>query len=76
MKRLLYILMLLAAVATRVEAQNPGWPVPDDQKGKICLVKFTPDMVKGGEAIYTKKLPELPRSSCEKEFCGHYAFAR
>ena len=70
MKRLFCIILLLASAAWRLEAQNPGWPVPDDQKGKICLVKFTPDMVKGGEAIYTKNCQSCHGLPAKKNFAA------
>ncbi|MEI8005514.1 MAG: cytochrome c [Bacteroidota bacterium] len=70
MKRLFCLILLLASAAWRLEAQNPGWPVPDDQKGKICLVKFTPDMVKQGEAIYMKNCQSCHGIPTKKNFAA------
>ena len=70
MKRLVYILLLLAAVAIRIEAQNPGWPVPDDQKGRICLVKFTPEIAKQGEAVYLKNCQSCHGLPTKKNFAA------
>ncbi len=70
MRRLFYILLLAGLTALRVEAQNPGWPVPDDQKGKICFVKFTPEMVKQGEAIYMKNCQSCHGLPSKKNFAA------
>ncbi|MCX6283779.1 MAG: cytochrome c [Bacteroidetes bacterium] len=70
MKKLFYILLLMVITLLRVEAQNPGWIVPDDQKGKICLVKFTPDMVKQGEALYMKNCQSCHGIPTKKNFAA------
>jgi hypothetical protein len=70
MKRPLFLLLLLVAAALRLQAQNPGWVVPDDQKGKICPVKFTPDMVKQGEAIYLKNCQSCHGLPAKKNFAA------
>jgi len=70
MKKVLYIILLFTVTAFRAGAQNPGWPVPDDQKGKICLVKFTPDMVKQGEGIYIKNCQSCHGLPGKKNFAA------
>jgi cytochrome c5 len=70
MKRLFYILLLLISATLRVEAQNPAWIVPDDQKVKICLVKFTPNMAKQGELIYMKNCQSCHGIPTKKNFAA------
>ncbi|MCX6286251.1 MAG: cytochrome c [Bacteroidetes bacterium] len=70
MKRLFYIILLVVISSLRVEAQNPGWIVPDDQKAKICLVKFTPDMLKQGEALYMKNCQSCHGIPTKKNFAA------
>jgi mono/diheme cytochrome c family protein len=48
----LLIIIFICSVGTRVAAQT--WIVPDDQKAVVAPVKFTPDMQKQGEQLYSK----------------------
>jgi len=70
MKRTIYIFLLLFATVMRMEAQNPGWIVPEDQKGRICLVKFTTDMAKQGETIYLKNCQSCHGIPTRKNFAA------
>jgi len=70
MKRPLYFFLLLSAAAFRLQAQNPVWVVPDDQKGRACPVKFTGDMVKQGEAIYLKNCQSCHGIPTKKNFAS------
>ena len=52
-KKHIFLLFIFAAtVSLRVSGQ--GWIVPDDQKAVTAPAKFTPEMQKQGEVIYTK----------------------
>ncbi|MCX6281939.1 MAG: cytochrome c [Bacteroidetes bacterium] len=70
MKKLFYILLPVIITTLRVEAQNPSWVVPDDQKGKICLVRFTSDMAKQGEVIYLKNCQSCHGLPTKKNFAS------
>ena len=70
MKRLFYMLLLMVSAAGYLPAQNPGWIVPDDLKSNICPVKFSPEMVKQGEAIYLKNCQSCHGLPSKKNFAA------
>jgi len=51
-KQLFFLLFLSGLIWIRASGQ--GWVVPEDQKGKLAPVKFTPEMQKQGEGLYLK----------------------
>lgn len=51
--RNLLILIFLSAVSW-IRVSGQVWEVPDDQKGKVAPMKFSPEMLKTGEALYQK----------------------
>jgi mono/diheme cytochrome c family protein len=68
-KSILFALLVLVA-AVRLAGQNPAWPVPDDQKGKIAPVKFNPEMVKTGEGVYLKNCQSCHGLPSKKNFAA------
>lgn len=70
MRRTLYIIALLLIAVVRSWAQNPGWIVPEDQKGKTAPVKFTPETVKQGEAVYMKNCQSCHGLPTKKNFAA------
>ncbi|MEI7662329.1 MAG: c-type cytochrome [Bacteroidota bacterium] len=49
-----FFLLLILSVSTGIRVSAQTWVVPDDQKAITAPAKFTPDMQKQGELIYTK----------------------
>ena len=55
-KYFLFLFFSLLFITIRGWAQAPavGWIVPDEAKAKVSPVQFTPERVKGGDAVFQK----------------------
>jgi cytochrome c5 len=70
MKTLLSISILILLPVMRISAQDPSWVVPEDQKIKLAPAKFTPDMIKQGEAVYMKNCQSCHGLPTKKNFAA------